>query len=157
MTDNTEPWQRVAREMGTWDFECELTTGEHIGAWMAEVSRHAEYVGQYVLAEPACREIANLRLILKYAGPAPQEMEDYERKDLLRKIANLRAILELVAGNLLAAKDKFVDAPMSAAAHLDEAANAVRYFTRGDEYSELAKDMRQKLWASTKSESNNHD
>jgi len=108
--DNLEPWQRVAAELGTFDCDC---------GWDGDMEPMEDGSGDWIKAEPACREIARLR-----------------------------AVLELVAGSLLAAQQKRGDAPCSADAHIDEAVAAVREFVPGEEYSQEAKALRMTLWAS---------
>ena len=57
--DNLEPWQRVAAELGTHDFERMLFEGEQSYASMEPApDRHD---GEWTRAAPACREIARLR------------------------------------------------------------------------------------------------
>jgi hypothetical protein len=157
--DNLEPWQRVAREMNS--------------AYLAGM--------EWVLAEPACREIARLRAELaswrelampdepsdEAIGRLNSTHSDYEAaatelerwrpsqtdlhgecRALVNELHDLRAVLELVAGSLLAAQQKRGDAPCSADAHIDEAVAAVREFVPGEEYSQEAKALRMTLWAS---------
>ncbi len=50
--DNLEPWQRVARELGTWDsFDGPGSSGKC----------YDDEEGKWTKTEPACREIARLR------------------------------------------------------------------------------------------------
>lgn len=69
--------------------------------------------------------------------------------ELRKEVAELRATVELVAGNLLAAQEKRDDAPMSADAHIDEAITALKVYTGNVSYSDEAKDLRAKLWSTT--------
>lgn len=65
----------------------------------------------------------------------------------LNEWVDLRATVELVAGNLLAAQEKRDDAPMSADAHIDEAVTALKVYTGNVSYSDEAKALRAKLWS----------
>ena len=67
--DNLEPWQRVAREMGTFR---EVDRGNPYTS-MVKVE-DAEGLGQWVEAEASCREIARLRA----------EIEELERQEAHR-------------------------------------------------------------------------
>ena len=60
--DNLEPWQLVARELGTF-----VETDESPYSMMEQVRN--DTIGDWMLTEPACREIARLR----------DEIEELER------------------------------------------------------------------------------
>ena len=80
--DNLEPWQRVAAELGTHDFERMLFEGEQSYASMEPApDRHD---GEWTRAAPACREIARLRAELQDRLDSQQTLE----------IAQLRAEVE---------------------------------------------------------------
>jgi hypothetical protein len=65
----------------------------------------------------------------------------------LSEWADLRGLLELVAGNLLSAQEKRGDAPMSANEHLDEATQAIcRFAPTAGAYGDRANAMRLQLW-----------
>jgi hypothetical protein len=64
-----EPWEHVAREFA----DCEpivATFGEYEGM---EAIREASYVGDYVPAEPVCREVVRLRAKLDETEAALRE------------------------------------------------------------------------------------
>ncbi len=60
------------------------------------------------------------------------------------------AVLEVVAGSVLAAIEKWDDAPESALSHMREAADLLGQFhTQGNIYSDSAKALRAELWRLT--------
>lgn len=87
-------------------------------------------------------EVAFLRAKLAAVEPKVAAAEK-ANVDWAAANADLRALLELVAGNLRAAWEKRDDAPQSANSHLQEASFAlVKFAPKGGEFSQNAKALR---------------
>jgi hypothetical protein len=75
--NNLEPWQRVAAELGTWDWSYDGLVGA------------VESQGEFVCTAPACREIARLRAELQDRLDSQQTLEIAQLRAEVKRLRQL--------------------------------------------------------------------